>query len=156
MLPNQGIEQTRGKGSTSSETSGHHEPEPPLCTSSSAPPCGGRGTVGSSLASSSGTNTSTSTHGEINPSRTEDLDPHICKVWPCPQCHKPRDAPDTTGERENIVAVQQHSAMAIRPAASVRSTTIFHSDPEPQRVEHSESGEDAATGAQGQSQRDHC
>jgi len=138
-VSNQGLEQISGTGS--SETSGQHAPEP------SATPVAGESTVESSPPNNFG-----ATNGE-NRSRTEDLDPHICKDFPCPQCHPPRDT-----QQEDIRVAEQHS---LRPVAGARSS-VFRSDPEPQNMEQSpQESEDnsqleVATGAQGKDHTDHC
>lgn len=113
-VSNQGLEEnTRG-----TETS-QHDLEAPRVTP--------EGDLESSPEPNSA-NCSTS-HGE----RSEDRDPHICKDWPCPKCHPPRDTQEEN--RSRAVEAQQYS---LRPAPGAQSS-VFRSDPEPQRMEESES-----------------
>lgn len=74
---------------------------------------------------------STTTHGENRSDDEPELDPHICKQWPCPQCHKPRDADD-----EMTPKAGQYSAEA------TTSTQSFFHPHESLQLEQSEDSDD--------------
>lgn len=70
-------------------------------------------------ANASNSSTSSSIRGENRSYDDLELDPHVCKEWPCPLCHKPRHADDEmTGER------QYSAEAALRPTATTQS--FFH------------------------------
>ena len=74
---------------------------------------------------------STTTHGENRSDDEPELDPHICRQWPCPQCHKPRD-----GDDELTLEAGQYSAEA------ATSTQSFFRPHEPLQLEQSEDSDD--------------
>jgi hypothetical protein len=88
---------------------------------------GGSGEDSVDSAGPSNTSSPSATRGE-NRSDSE-TDPHICKYWPCPQCHKPRDAVD---DDEMAPNAGQYSAKA---ATRTQSFFLPH---EPLQLERSE------------------
>ena len=97
---------------------------------------GARGSAGRNTLNSAGralntsANSSSAACGENQSDNGSDLDPHICKEWPCPHCHKPRDVDD-----EMVPGAGQYSAEA------ARIQSFFHPQ-EPLKLEQSDDSDD--------------